>query len=331
MGVLAAPPCQIGIGQALDNCTTTYGQSSSLGVGRESGFEVSAAATVGIHGSVSTCLGIGVSVCQTVAEWTVKATLETALSQVVGEAYSLTKTIAFTTGPLEDSVVFTVVPLDIYDYMLVSDDSSLDGTIIGMAIPRELVTRLVEVSFYNANVEEGRFIIDDSVFGHTVGEIASYPSESQKIGILNDRRSQLEDIRSVKFVGINPLFGLGTPLDALVGLEVGPIGVGQGSGFTEVGLDLEREESLTKSHEIKYSLDVEVIGGFFLAGFNIGVGGSHSLNVSKGNATTYSGTVGSIDADNFAENQYSFGLFTYLQANPVSGAEFEVINFWVEL
>ena len=329
-GILAAPPCQVGIGQALDECITTWGQTTSLGIGRDQGFEVSAGVTFGAHDDYQTCVGVGVSACSTVFEWTVKGTLETSLERTRGNAYSLSKTIAFTTGPLEDSVVLTVVPVDIYDYQLISSDPDRNGRIFGATLPRELVTRMVEVSFYNANVEAGRFIIDDSVFSHIPGEINTYPSAAEKIGILSQRRSQIEDVRIDKFVLANPLFDDEAPLDAIEGLDVGPIGVGEGSGATELGLDLEREESLEVSHEIKFSLDVEIQGKFYLGGFNIGIGTTHSLNVSKGKATTYGGIVGSIDAENFAANQYSFGLFTYLQADPVSGAEFEVINYWVE-
>lgn len=328
--ILAAPPCQVGIGQALDECVTTWGQTTSVGVSRERSFEVSAGVSFGAHDDYQTCAGVGVSACSTVFEWTVKGTLETSLERTRGNAYSLSKTIAFTTGPLEDSVVFTVVPIDIYDYQLISDDPDRNGRIFGASLPREIVTKMVEVSFYNANVEEGRFIIDDSVFSHQPGEISTYPSAAEKVGILSQRRSQLEDVRAEKFVIANPLFDDGAPLDALEGLDVGPIGVGQGSGATEVGLDLEREESLSVTHALKFSLDVEIQGKFYLGGFNIGFGGSHNLNVSKGEATSYVGAVGSIDEENFAQNQYSFGLFTYLQADPVSGAEFEVINYWVE-
>ena len=91
-----------------------------------------------------------------------------------------------------------------------------------------------------------------------------------------------------------------------------------------------KEDSLIRIPIGFVSEGYKIQGKFYLGGFNIGIGTTHSLNVSKGKATTYGGIVGSIDAENFAANQYSFGLFTYLQADPVSGAEFEVINYWVE-
>jgi hypothetical protein len=38
--------------------------------------------------------------------------------------------------------------------------------------------------------------------------------------------------------------------------------------------------------------------------------------------------VGDLDAANFADNQYSYGIFTYVQE--LGEQEFEVINFWVD-
>ena len=36
------------------------------------------------------------------------------------------------------------------------------------------------------------------------------------------------------------------------------------------------------------------------------------------------------DAAIFESNQYSFGLFTYVQRDIATGQEFEVVNYWVE-
>ncbi|MBT8452923.1 MAG: hypothetical protein KJO40_13225 [Deltaproteobacteria bacterium] len=47
-----------------------------------------------------------------------------------------------------------------------------------------------------------------------------------------------------------------------------------------------------------------------------------------GPSTSYSVTVGDLSPETFADNQYSYGMFTYVQ--PVGGQEFEVINFLVE-
>ena len=330
MAALAAAPCQVGIDQNLDDCTTTWGQSTTLGTGREKGYELSVGGSIGRKGDLQSCGGVGVSVCTTVFEYEIKAKLELALSRARSQSYELTKSIAFTTGPIEDSVVFTSVPLDLYTYIVQSHPDPLRiGEEVGITLPREPITRIAERNFYNANVKEGSMKIDDDIFSHIRGEVFTYPSIAQKEAILDSRRSKLEDVRAERFIVANPLYDDEAPLDALRGLEVGPVGVGQGRGSTEIGLDLAKEESLTVTHEIRFSLEVEVTGAHILGGFNFGATGSHAMTVSKGEITTYSGNIGSIDGDNFLDNLYEVGLFTYLQADPANGLEFEVINYWV--
>ena len=67
-----------------------------------------------------------------------------------------------------------------------------------------------------------------------------------------------------------------------------------------------------------------------MVGFQFGGGIATSTTVSRTNGSSYEGVIGSIDAEHFLDNQYRFGLFTYLQSDPGSGLEFEVINYWVE-
>ena len=112
------------------------------------------------------------------------------------------------------------------------------------------------------------------------------------------------------------------------GLENGPISVGQGEGSDGLGIDVSSAISLGASLGVEYEESVDVTAGPALAGYSVGYGASASLTITSGASTSYSVTVGDLDAENFAANQYSYGMFTYVQ--PVSGQEFEVINFWVE-
>ena len=73
---------------------------------------------------------------------------------------------------------------------------------------------------------------------------------------------------------------------------------------------------------------VDVTAGPAMAGYSVGYGVSASLTITSGSSTSYSVTVGDLSAETFADNQYSYGMFTYVQ--PVADQEFEVINFWVE-
>ena len=69
------------------------------------------------------------------------------------------------------------------------------------------------------------------------------------------------------------------------------------------------------------------------AGFGGSVGGSAEAGISWGtsSSTTYRGTIGSIDAAHFADNDYSTGLFTYVyNYGRPDRQQFEVITYWVE-
>ncbi|MBW2223567.1 MAG: hypothetical protein JRF54_04990 [Deltaproteobacteria bacterium] len=79
---------------------------------------------------------------------------------------------------------------------------------------------------------------------------------------------------------------------------------------------------------IEIETSVDVTAGPAMVGFSVGYGVSASLTVTSGTSTSYSVTVGDLSAESFPDNQYSYGMFTYVQT--VEDQEFEVINFWVE-
>jgi hypothetical protein len=66
-----------------------------------------------------------------------------------------------------------------------------------------------------------------------------------------------------------------------------------------------------------------------MAGYSVGYGLAASLTVSSGESTSYTVTVSDFRAASFADNQFSYGMFTYVQ-DDLPDEEFEVINFWVE-
>ena len=191
-----------------------------------------------------------------------------------------------------------------------------------MDLPRSLITAIASREFYNATVQEDALQIDDRVFEHVPGRISSYPTASLKDAILRNERSRLEEVR---FGGLTP--SRFEPVEALGGLETGPISVGQGAGSTELAIEYVETEGEGNALELGYEFSLEATFGAIF-GFTVGLSRERTLTLSHGEATTYSGTIGSIDEDNFAANRYQFGLFTYLQT--LEGQEFEVINFWVE-
>lgn len=312
LAALAAPPCESGIGQNVDSCSTTWGSATSASAERTFSVKISGSVSFGFGAA-----GAGGSV-------KAKHKLSIAASFEFSKSYELTSSLAFSTGPLEDSVIFQAVPLDRYSYETIASSDPADiGTTYSIDLPRDVITMIAERNFYNSNIQPDAPHVDDRVFGHVPGRVSSYPTAQQKDSILVERRSQLEGARQ-QFAAINFF----DPVEAMPGLQVGPISVGQGTGATELALEYVEIQGNKNAIELAYEYESEAAYGA-LVGFSVGISGERSVSVSHGDSTTYSGVVGSIDSTNFADNRYQFGLFTYLQE--LDGRELEVVNYWVEI
>ncbi len=294
IAALAAPPCQSGIAQNVSACVTKFGQGTSQSADASLTVSVKASVSVGVDATVNVPFVGDVGT-------TMKQSVSATASLWAGTAYTVEKTITYSTGSLEDGVVFTTVPYDIYRYNIISHpDPELVGKLIVIRIPREPVTMIAERSFFNAALPDGGPEIGSNVFDHTPGDVSSYPSVSRK-GSLQSQ------------------YG---------GIEFGPSGVGQGTGNTEQQISVSSEISAGGSLAIEYEKTIEATAGVAMAGFSIGYGAEAALSFTSGSQTTYTGTVGSISAEDYAANSYQWGIFTYVQS--VDGQEVEVINYWVE-
>jgi hypothetical protein len=337
LAALAAPPCIEDAGQNVDACTTTWGKSEAVTVEGEREFKFKAGTSVGLK------IEQDVPVTGTMGyEFSLKGTLEREASRIRNEAYEVSKTISFETGPLEDSVVYTSVPYDVYRYTKVNATSVNDSpSVYDIGLPREAVIRIATARFYNAHTRADALKIDESVFTHRAGEIDSYPTAEQRDALLAERRTQVQALRTqcsfcwqADPYSMDPffdgLFRTFDPFTALPGLTSKELGVGQGSGATEVGIELSSSNGFGRALETSIEVEVEFAAAGLSVGFQFGGGVATSTKVSRTNGSSYEGVIGSIDAEHFLDNQYRFGLFTYLQSDPGSGLEFEVINYWVE-
>jgi len=313
LAVLAAPPCEFGIGQNTDACATAWGSATSATAERTYKVTVSGSASFGIGAA-----GAGGSFKR-------KGKLSFEASHEWSKSYELTRSLSFTTGPLEDSVVFTAVPIDRYSYeTITSTDPAELGVRYSIDLPRSVIQLIAERNFYNANIQPDALHIDERVFTHVPGRVSSYPTASEKDATLLRERSRLSDARYTLF---DPLLSMFDPVEALGGMETGPISVGQGSGATELGLEYVETYGQGNALELAFEFESETAYGA-LVGWSVGLAGERTLSISHGDSTTYAGTIGSIDSAHFADNRYEFGLFVYLQA--LDGQEFEVVNFWVD-
>lgn len=314
IAALAAAPCSDGIGQALDECTTTWGSASSTTLDRTY--------SIGVSGSISG--GSGTAGAGVIAKS--KHTLSLEASWEFSKSYELSRSLAFTTGPTEDSVVFIAIPIDRYGYEVISTPDPADlGATMYVDLPRSLIMLIATREYYNESVQPDALKIGRNVFDHVPGDLRTYPDARDKDRILEEQRSRVEDARLTLF---DPLLSLFDPIEALGGLEVGPVSVGQGAGSTELALEYVEGQGHSNSLEVGYEYEAETAAGL-LVGFTVGASVERSLSISHGDTTLYSGSIGSIDKDNFGANRYSYGLFAYIQAE--QGQEFEVLNYWVEL
>lgn len=320
IAALAAAPCDPDLMQNIEACVTTYGTSESQDGGVDGTVTVTASTWVG--GSVKV-FGIGADV---------KSKVTRSASFSAGRFYSLEETVEFTTGPIEDTVVFTTIPVDQYTYTVIAHpDPTVEGEQVVINMPRSPITLQVERSFYNENTVDDAFKIESNVFQHMPGELDSYPTEESADTLIATGGI-------VRVIAGELIDALGGPADSeLVARLLGdglkttrPTTVGQGGGLTTTEIRFTETTTYRAGASVAYDIEAETTGGVVVGG---SIGGSVEAGLSWGGSTStvYRGSVGSIAADDFPDNVYNFGLFTYVyNYGDPSLPQFEVINYWVE-
>ena len=152
------------VGQTLDNCQTYFSTAETQEVSKENSVTLSASVTVGVSFEDRTFTQSAIDIEAT-------ATIRSNTKRENAQLTRSRRSITFTTGSMEDAVVFTTLPYDRYTYTIVSDPHpELVGQTMTISIPREPITLMVERSFYNEHVAPGAIKIDDSVFKHAIGD-----------------------------------------------------------------------------------------------------------------------------------------------------------------
>jgi hypothetical protein len=294
IAAMAAAPCNEAWGQNPDACRTSYGTAESSTTSTENSQTITASASAGFSIEFS-ALGVKVGGAEAIATFSEEAT------EVQGSAYTLTRRVEHTTGPIEDGVLFTTIPIDQYTYTIVSHPNpELVGGEVVVSLPREPITVLTRREFYNQAITPEAFHVDERVFEHVPGDPTSYPNRVEQSTLL----SQYEGIQSRE------------------------VDVGEGGGSVSVGVSVYEETSMGSSYSWNASVDIKATAGVVVTGMSIGYGEGKTVTLSSGSETNYTGTVGNLDAENFTANPYSFGLFSYVYSDP-GGQQFEVLNYWV--
>ncbi|MEJ2567096.1 MAG: VCBS repeat-containing protein, partial [Gammaproteobacteria bacterium] len=284
--VLSAPPCYSDGSQVTDVCTTAWGSSTTSGTNASISQEVSVTYHTGVSGGVSVPEFGSV---KTEVEQSVGVSLKAEASY----AYELTKLVTYTTGPMEDTVVATVVPYDQYTYKILSHPvyPDLVGKDVVISLPRSPRTMQIDRQFYNDSLVGIGDKIDSSVLSHTIGVPKSYPTYSQMLGYANAKR-------------------------------IGPKDIGASEGSQSVSISESQVAGLTTTLGLHYETTVKTTEEGELFGFTVGesqgvtVGGTTeaSLGFTIGSGVTYTGTVGDMPPATFSlDKAYSFGMFVYQQ------------------
>lgn len=294
IAVLAAPPCDASSSQAeRGGCQTSFGRTDLSGSSAGQQVQTRVSGHVGLEAGASFFGLFEVKARQTV-------TAIRNRTRSWERTYTLEETITYRSGHLEDAVVFTTIPYDRYTYTIATHpDPDLVGTRIVVSLPREPITLIADRTYYNSRLVEGAPQIDETVLPHTPGDVSSYPSRQQ-------------------IASLAPAGWLASDV----------VTVGQGTGSTEVTLTVSEEIREGGTLETGWQIDAEVTGGNVIVGWSAGQSETDSFMVISGEATTYQGSVPSLDADGFEDRFYSFGLFTYVKEQ--AGREYQVLNYWVE-
>lgn len=332
LAALAAPACYntASMGQFTNECSTTYGNSSSSASSSDStyGFRVGLTVGWGYEERVAS---------QTEFKATYTAAATTSFG--AGTSTEVSFSSSFTNGAPEDQILATVLAFEQYVYTILSapngsDGSSRVGEQMFISIPRAegRTTRLYSESLIRPALRESQRAAIDAVFDHTPNDPLSYHRFTE-VG------------RYVKSLGV--LGPACTPTTTRLG-ECGylmsdshdtpatsptpPATEISGSGSNIAG-SIEVANGTTESTAwgIEGTINLELSTGGAIFGLQMGTFAGGTVTVSHGASVEYGYAIGALDPAVFAG--YRARLFAFEHRfDCVDGdcQSFEVINYAID-
>lgn len=295
IAALAAAPCSADFGQNTGDCRTAFGKGTSSSVSTENAWSLSVGSSVGYEVEFS-AFGVKVGGAEAVLS------TQNEYRKFTENTYTLTKRVVHTTGPIEDSVIFTTVPLDVYTYAILSHPNpELVGGEIQVRLPREPISVMVDRDFYNDHVDTDAFRVDERIFTHNEGAPLSYPGLAERNSLLSQHDGLMSD----------------------------EVDVGQGTGFVTAEVNVFEEVTSGETYSVSATLDLRATAGGVVTGVSIGGGTDTTIAYGRGQESIYQGSVAQLPSENFPGDAYRFGLFSYVYDDTASGQTFEVVNYWV--
>lgn len=185
LAVLASPPYFADLLDRDDlsgnypESTTSYSSSTGSGGGSTGSTTISVGAYVSYEQDIKIF-------CVTVAFWEAEATITAGFTWETEHTSTLEQTVTYSATSGEDKVAFYSIPMEIYEYTSYVPDGKggYDKVITAVNIPHEASVRLLSLDDYEAIAEDYSVLpaISGSVLTHTLGDPASYPSNTTSSG-----------------------------------------------------------------------------------------------------------------------------------------------------
>lgn len=331
LAVLAATPCYAGpVGQFTNECSTTFGNTTSSAAAEDSTFGFSMGVTVGFGFEDRTF-------SQSEIKATASVTAQTSFT--TGEETSISFTRSYTNGSPQNQVLATVFGLEQFTYQVLSAPPGAMGEDrvgqrLTISIPRSSVqtTRLFSESLIRPSLRPSQAAAIDEVFDHIPTDPASYnrradlESYFERLGITGPECDEMTPASELGDCGY---------LTSRNGIDPGvvslPGGV-MGSGSSAAG-DIEVTNATSESNAwgLEESLDLEVSAGGVIFGLSVGASQESSVTVSHGTSVSYGFSAGAVDPAVYSPYQTQVVAFHHTFDCGDNGCQsFEVLNFWAE-
>lgn len=304
--VLAAPPTWLGtdgIAQA-GGSATSFGTSETTGMSESQQIGASASTTVSAEGGFMDIVEVRGSITVS-TEYVMGTSRETSVS-IGGET---------STGPDSNMVVYRVTPYASHVYEVVSHpDPEVRGQHMTIDVPgRSVETARTPEAFYDEHGEYGMATVPPALFGHEIGDPASY-----------------RDPNDCSEAALDALLGdAGDAFDVFRG-EVVDVGSSP-SGSTSRHVSFAEQTSMST----ELSLGVEISSGVMAAGVGLdvtaGVSTTWTHETTIGSDVTYTGEVAHIAPDDHdIESEYAWALCVFHFRSADGQASYPVVGYSVE-
>ncbi len=292
------PELLVALAAAPFYADTNQAESSSTSFGRGSAQSVDEESSVGF--SVGFSFGYESEDPFGIAKSSFSVSVNAAFDSLAQSGSTVSEFVTYSGGP-EDSVVFTVVPFDVYYYEVVSaPDPAEIGNTLSINLPRTPQTLLASSAYFDQFVDDSRK--SAPLFAtHRVGDPRSYSDIGQR--------------------------------DVLCGGQCfkasKAITIGQGSGSTSVEISKADRKGSGASYTLSTEIASEASLGGVSVGASVGFSYGYSMTTTTEESTVFTGQLGSLE-DLTPEKSYSAGIFAHQHLHPTSSKPVLIVDYWVE-